>query len=383
MTWMNPWRKLRCPYCFREVALGDCDIVSGQADRVVVRPRPTGLGRLLARLWVQSISGERAVQELASWQCSQCQELLPPNSDRARMAVIGLIGGGAAGKTHYLAALVQRLEHGSDLRGVGCVRFAPLNQDVVDRYQRDYYATLFEYRRRIPLTPPLVSGQTNRPLIFTLLFERTRGLRRYQEINLVLYDGSGEQMVIQPDLVTFHPYILHASGLILMVDPLSMPGVGPNLPRYLRDVPSDAYAPPHLLQTVLTFYQQQFGLSVGKLLDIPLAVTLAKADVLRYIPHAFQVPQGLRTDSSYVAGFRPSDALATSQEVEEVFRRLGEPGFLALTKRFRNVRYFAVSATGGPATADNTFPAITPTRCLDPLFWLLHQLGVIDGRGKD
>ena len=380
MIWLPPWRKVRCPYCFSEVALSDCDVVSSRAGHDVLVPA-RARRRLMSRFRIEPITGEAAVRELASWRCPICGNLLPANSDRADMVVVGLIGGGAAGKTHYLTSLVQRLEGMADLQGVGCTRIAALNQEVVDRYQRDYHRVLFEKRERIPATPPIVAGAENRPLIYTLFFESRRGRRRYREVNLVLYDGSGEQMVIQQDMVEFHPYILHASGLILMVDPLSMPGVARNLPPYLRDVPVDAYAPVHLLQSVLTFSGQQRGLSSSRGLELPLAVTIAKSDLLRYIPRTLSVPTSLRRDSSYAGGYDPAEALGTSQEVAELFRRLGDPELVALTQQFAQRSYHAVSATGGPAIfVGGGYSMVDPVRCLDPLFWLLWKAGVIRGR---
>jgi len=294
------------------------------------------------------------------------------------MVVIGLIDGASSGKSHYLAALIHRLLQGDDLRGVGCYQIAPLNQDMVDRYDSNYFRYLFDDHVPIPATAPIGPDQTNRPLIYTLFFRGTRSGRHAREVNLVIYDGSGEQMVIQQELVRFHPYILHSSGLILMLDPLGLPDVTANLPRFLRTTTVDAYAPVHLLQSHLTFYRQQQGMSPTQKIDIPLAVTLSKSDLLRYVPLTLTVPTILRRDSSYATGLDLAETRSSSELVQGILRRTGGSDLLGLTPQFQHVSYHAVSATGGPATSANgTYPSIASSRCLDPLFWLLYEVGVL------
>lgn len=375
MAWLSSPARVQCPYCFAHFAISDCDVAAPDGE-VLIHHSTSTLGRLLPRRAGALVGGAAAASALASWQCPACRQLLPVNADRAETIVLGLAGGTVSGKSHYIAALLHLLTRTAALQGLGITRVAPANQDVINRYRTQYAGPLFEQRTPLPGTRPLTTGEENLPLVYSLTIQPA-GARRPREVNLVIFDGSGEQLLDRNEIVEFDRYILHAAAFILMVDPLGLPGVARYLPPQLRIAAPDPTAPHQMLQHIVAFTRQRRGLSPGAPIDVPLAITVAKADLLRYVPRTEMVPKRLRQDVSYADGFRMADLLTVSQEVEEVLRRLGDQQLLSEARQFHRVGYFAVSATGGPPLSNGSFAAVTPIRCLDPLVWILATLGVV------
>ena len=64
------------------------------------------------------------------------------------------------------------------------------------------------------------------------------------------------------------------------------------------------------------------------------------------------------------------------KEVRSILEERGEHGLLHTTQSFSKAKFFATSATGYPPDANGQYPLINPFRCLDPLLWILHSLGI-------
>jgi len=382
---VTAFARATCPYCFNRFHIGDCEIISSSSGEVL-RRSARGVGRLFGRLFPPSVHGPEYTQAMAVRRCPHCGEGLPPNVEYVQGRIVGLVGGGSSGKSHYIAALVNLLERQAALAGVGCSYFAAASQEIEKRYEEEYYTPLFRRQEVIPPTKPLLGGQLNKPLIYEIVFEGKQGAPEGRKgVHLVLFDAAGEQIADQASAVVVNRYIQNASALILLVDPMHMPAVVENLPAKYR--PSSP-PPPHeafqVLNNVARIYRQAWGLRPDELIKMPLAITLAKSDLLTYAPlGSGQERFRFEENPQYRDGYDPSEFQAASEEVEEILSRLAEPALLQAAGAFADVSFHAVSATGEPPDPSTlTYSSVRSVRCLDPLLWILWRLGMVEGKSR-
>jgi hypothetical protein len=82
--------------------------------------------------------------------------------------------------------------------------------------------------------------------------------------------------------------------------------------------------------------------------------------------------------SVHRGGYDREDGQQVSNEVATLLKETGASVIVSTASIFEPHAFFAVSATGGPPDSTHHFSSIAPLRVLDPLFWLLAQLNVID-----
>src|SRR5436309_2848184 len=109
MAFIDPLRKVRCPYCSAVFYPGECAIIS-RTTGAILEPAPQGDARLTARFWVKSLVGAKYVQKFASRQCPNCGKALPYNIELVDNIMIAVVGDTFSGKSHYIAALVHELK---------------------------------------------------------------------------------------------------------------------------------------------------------------------------------------------------------------------------------------------------------------------------------
>ena len=148
--------------------------------------------------------------------CPHCRSKLPTQTDHVDSKILAVIGGTSSGKSHYIATMVQQLQSvlGPNMKikvmGVG---------DTTRTNYRDYYYERV-YRDKLVLDQTQ-SAQNNPvvrdPLIYRLEFPRQR--LRIRAINLVLFDAAGEDIQDENTLGLYNKYILHAAGIIFLINP--------------------------------------------------------------------------------------------------------------------------------------------------------------------
>jgi hypothetical protein len=338
----------------------------------------------LSRFWLPPLTGPRYVELQAQRECPRCHELLPDNIERADSRIIGLVGGSSSGKSHYIAALIDELLHGKAIYGenIGCARVEALNQEIERRYMKDFYRPVFELRTRLVATAAFVeTTDVNMPLIYTMTFPSQSRWRPDRVVNLMFYDAAGEQLGDRRALETFHRYVLNASALIFLVDPLTLPGFKQRLPFHLRSEEHGSTPPADLLNVIVTS-AQKYRSRLRRTLSMPIAMTLAKSDLVRFTLEGLGQNTLFLRDTDYPDGFVAEEFNIISREVQSVMLRFGAHHFIEASRAsFSRLTFCAVSATGESYDVDReNFRRIRPRRCLDPLLWNLTQLGVIPVR---
>lgn len=363
----NPMRRYVCPICGEEFYPGESAIVSTVHPGTVLQPATTGM---LSRIRVKSLDGNRLTRELAARQCPHCKQLLPRNLETVENHTIAIIGDVNSGKSHYIASCINQLKQDYALRVIGCN--AIIGQgDTDQRYYNDYYLPVYMDRQKLENTRRAVATRLYRPLIYELVFPDKTG------VNLLFYDSSGEDIVNQDALVQFSHFVLNASAVIFLADPMQMPAIVATLPAHLtKGLEQRPFKTSDVFNRVMATFRQSRNMSARSRLRIPVAITVSKSDLLKFSATKRRLPLFLY-ENYYTNKLDVSKLAQIDGEVRGLLQALGDRVLLTSSQLFEDVAFFAISATGWAPDDKNQFPPLEPTRCLDPLLWVLWRLGVV------
>ena len=367
---VNPFHKCICPSCGETFYPGNSAIVSKSGD-VIVDAQPG----FFARAFITPLEGNEFTRVLALRQCPHCKGKLPRNVESAQSYTIAIVGDSVSGKSHYIASCIHQLKQDYALQVIGCNSIIG-HGDTDTRYFRDYYKPIYIDKQKILGTNP---GQKYDPLIYELVFPERSALQPAKSVNLLFYDLSGEDIVEQEAMVEYSYYILNASAIIFLADPIQMPGIVNILPKHLKPTPDQVrqLSTSEVLNRVLQTFRQHLGLRAGQKLRTPVAITVSKSDLLKFAAKGRQSPLFLN-DNFYTNRLDVPKFDYISNEVQALLRDLGDRVLLRSSELFENASFFAVSATGWPPDDQGKFPPLEPLRCLDPLLWALWKLGIIN-----
>jgi hypothetical protein len=376
MQIVNPFQKIMCPFCGEDFHLRDCNVVSITTGNILHDAQGTQ-PPLWSRLIVPGLIGKKKTRDLASYECPnpQCKKLLPRNIGMVDDNItIAVIGDTFSGKSHYIAATIDQLRKGRYTpRDYNLCLLNPADDEVEDRYQRQYYQPLFQNKQVLPFTQTAFDQMTE-PLIYELTLD---GPTRKQ-INLLIYDVNGEDLMNKTQLVRYRPHLLNAKAILFLADPWGMKGFRDKLAHHLQPEASTVTGrvTANVLHAVINLYQNHLGRTGRQSFPLPVAITISKADLTPY----------LRIDPSYHSLYSPAHAdqmdFDNNSPIDESLRKLleelDEHALLRLVETLDRARFFATSATGVSADTNGQYPSIEPYRCLDPVFWILRELRLID-----
>ncbi|MCL2548375.1 MAG: hypothetical protein FWE76_04330, partial [Symbiobacteriaceae bacterium] len=214
--------------------------------------------------------------------------------------------------------------------------------------------------------------------------------RRHNTYNFTIFDGAGEIIRNIGRYPLEVRYIKASRAILLLLDPLRLQNLIANGGIWPEDAKNshtaqidDVYRDTRNAGAIVTAIADAICVARGMRktrLDIPTAVVITKFDLLDH-----RLPAGSLV-TSYGSNFRDGrvDLQACSQMDREIVAWLTaerETAFLeAVRSSFSNFTFFGVSNFGKPPPDEYSAPAgITPRRVLDPMLWLFHKLGFIDG----
>lgn len=366
-----------CPYCTQEFYPGECRVVSG-IDGSEIDPAPqTWMQRMRARRNPMPLLGPKYTRRLAARECPNpnCRKLLPHNIESVDMRSIVVLGDIFSGKSHYLAALIRQIEDGQIRNPNGRISFMCLTPDVLRKYDSYYIDTLFNKKQQLDATQPeTIRDKPKEPLIFELSVRKSLD-HPPRKINLVFYDASGEDYADPTRLVIFSTYVLSASAIIFLADPISMPNILNSLPDHLQNQPVTGRRASFVLSQAIDLLERDRGFSLR---NIPIAVALSKSDLLKILKRATERYHFLTNPAgNYSSGVDLKDLQVVDAEVRKLLETYGDQALIDATQTW-DVQFFAVSATGNAPDPNGLYPAVTPIRCLDPVLWILLKLGIIE-----
>jgi hypothetical protein len=316
--------------------------------------------------------GQRSRKRL----CPHCHMELPHTMGQFRNLIFSVIGAKDAGKSHYLAVLIEQIRKhaGPDLG----MLLEPLNDHTIRRYRESFYEPIFRHGTVIRGTISALSDRKVQiPLVYTLTFtgKDLFGRRAIKGlVTLVFFDTAGEDLNDQDTMSTVNKYIYRSDGIILLLDPLQLDRVRDHLDGSVP-LPSRNTDAADIVTRVTHLILERRGLSPDARISTPLAVAFSKFDAVEpLVDPQFQ----LRSDPDHRSGFDEADFHAVNAEMQSL---LAEWDGRALQKqiesRFERFGFFGLTALGCNPHGDQKIPRVLPRRIEDPFLWLLHQHGLL------
>ncbi len=307
--------------------------------------------------------------------CRHCHNPLPDDYGKNPVKFAAVIGITGAGKTVYLSQLLGGILNYAAEVGLSAVA---TNASVRTFRERNAVTA----KRALPGSTP--EERLQQPLFFDLT-HGTLGHGRTTE-TFVLYDVAGEVFRDAALVRRFAPFIGHADGLIVLIDPMQFEVIsGLNPDGEALAEPTQALAAIHHI----------IAQHADRRCTTPLAVCLSKADQ-REVQGALSMglPQLLLDDVHGIPGAdgynRP---LFNAEEYNPIAERLNEffkqnaPALAQLMRdNYSNYNYFAFTALGCDVAEGEQangepyrYPVgpVLPKRIEEPLLWLFYQLGYI------
>lgn len=252
--------------------------------------------------------------------CPSCQRPLPSGLFGGISRLV-LLGSPSSGKTMVLTALTwELLERRSDVTATLVADEDRTQWDEV--WRPDYVAGRVREKTR-----------AEDPTAFTLSLRRGVGVPH----GVYLYDPAGEATQQQAGLEPLR-FLREVDGVLLVVDPLSLPPIRAALPEAaLRSAATEAPGP--VLDRLVNRLEASGRLPLRRRGRVPVAVLVTKVD-------EGALPERGRLHPAPAAARWSAAGAATSAGVRAWLERHDGNLVRTLEDRFSRVRYFAVSAQG-------------------------------------
>jgi len=380
-------KQFLCPYCFERPAFGSWKFVCQNK-----RCSSNSTGDTVFTLSSEERKGDPPRKKKcpncgweANWfLCPECEKKLPNDIGLYPSRILGLIGPKYAGKSHYVAAIINALRRGRLGRQFQC-GLSSLNDETTARYEEEFYKPLYKDMVQLGATQTAVSYGSI-PLHYCLTFERTKKVlgftrKTLDPIFLPLFDTAGEDLLREDVVKRELLYLKESSGLVLLLDPLQTEPVRSRIsdPSTLPEISADPIA---LIDRVVNLLREELQVPRKKKLPIHLAVAFAKIDD--------ELAEKVLHPASRVLRESPHDGLFDLEDCEVVHQEmasyvdewLGENFTTSLEQNFENFKYFGLTVLGQSPTPDGRLRGpVNSRRIADPLLWLLWQIGLIESKG--
>lgn len=406
-------RRYICPYCFAEVDLDDIHYIcsspgcarefaktassmrsrdtdkyvsaDGQNEidyeKCILQDKdPRGPDAVIARNHIiRNSSGICDICKRPAYirACPRCNNPIPPGAEESGNRIFVILGPKSVGKSHYTAVLINQLKEVVS-KEFNCV-LNPATDETTLKYRDVYYHRLFEENYKLRPTESFrSSNESKEPLIYYLrVFEGDRPL----VYTFAFFDTAGEDLVTLERMtsLSLYSFISQAAGIVYLVDPLQVPYINKRIKMEAKPpVGPDAA---DILNNICQIIRRNRGQKSGSRIDIPIAVTLTKIDVLMKTPEnldedkvvfgacsSLHIPR--ETGKYDAENFEQIDA-----ELAEYIRRTMGNNFIQIVNGFEKHCYFAVSALGCNPVTEKLPRGVAPFRVEDPFLWLMHVWG--------
>ena len=364
--------KYICPRCFEEQDIANVEYVCTNTSRT----RPCTKQR--DKIHIKPENAKKPVcdecgQPLTRRVCPRCGFELPSNFDTAKGYPIAIIGAKESGKSNYVAVLINQLKNEVG-RSFNCSLMA-CGDKTINRYRTEFYNPVYRSKTAVRASD---AGDVD-PLIYSLVFQRKGGLFRKavnDSVSLTFYDTAGENLKNADDMMTFNKYLAHASGIILLLDPLQLPEVRTQLEGKIR-LPAENTDVTEILNRTIDVIRQQQNAGSNKPIDIPLAIAFTKIDAVTSL---IDPSSCLNNDSVHVKNgyFSKSDFKDENDEMQSLVDSwLGQELYQQVSTNFRTFGFFGLSALGSNPDMNNVIPKFRPFRVTDPFLWILAKKNII------
>ena len=366
--------KYVCPRCFEEQNFNDVEYLCINTNRDKGCSRAAGKLTVKVDTKVKIPKCEECGQPLVTKVCPICGFELPMGIATTKNYHIAIIGAKESGKSNYIAILINQLKN--DIGKYFDCSLMACGDYTLNRYKKDFYDPIFRGRVCVGATD---AGDVE-PLIYTLLFQRQGKLFKKpvnDAINLTFFDTAGENLNSISSMHTHNRYLIHASGIILLLDPLQLPAVRRELEGKIR-LPEENTDVNMILQRVVEIIRVGSGQTdMTKKLEMPIAIAFTKIDA---VDSLLDPASCLKNDSTHIrrGAFDRTDFNDSNEEMQSLVENwLGSELQQNVSNSFNNFAFFGLSSLGSNPDIDNKIPKFRPFRVADPFLWVLAREGII------
>ncbi|GAA4257341.1 TRAFAC clade GTPase domain-containing protein [Dactylosporangium darangshiense] len=316
------------------------------------------------------VSDYAVYEDLPARACKQCGEPLPDEIGSRRVFTIGVVGTTGAGKTHFIAALIEDGFHRQRLRDWGVEEFVP-DENSAERF-RASYQSFFTERKALGATNP--SAETDvrlRPMIIKARF------RGGPPVLLLIHDIAGETLMYQRSRARYAPFLSRASGLIFLIDPLMIEPIRSRLPGEF-DIGRHVNQADLVNACLADLRRQQRDPH-----RVPVAIAMSKSDLIEEALPGVDV--GFRRPPSADRRLAEQEMARIDGEVRNLLRWANANDLLAVAAQLGHevpLSFHAVAPIGYTPREvpgrpdDRVVESIASLRCLDPLIAVLRNLRI-------
>jgi hypothetical protein len=403
---------LYCPYCYEEISARQIWFrCAGRISRSgrrcapeadpVLRARTGFTGALPPPFPGDGRPGERRPGPASCPECGDdttiricpvCHSRLPVHFGNVPSRLIVPVGAKEAGKTVFMTVLVHELMHQTGQRLNAAITGA--DDSTRERFTRDYERPMY---RDSKLPAPTTPGAPHRaPLVFRFTTEgrpaagslgglarlagrpASRASRREPQRTLLsFFDTAGEDLRSARSMEQNVRYLGAADGILLLLDPLQMPGARGLASGRLPTPGTTDDEPANVLENVTDLIMAAQVKKPNERISKPLAIVFTKMDALL---HDLKDTSPLLRPPPQTSYFDDRDSREVHTEMQRLLARWNGSRIDQIARlNFSHYRYFGVSALGESPTADNRVSGrgIHPYRVTSPILWILGQFGII------
>lgn len=333
--------------------------------------------------------------------CPHCHNEINDGIINGDTTFICVLGSRGSGKSNYLAVLLNELS--KVIRPYYTVSALGSSSE---RWHKFYGSLYNDKPTRIEQTPKLFNTIAGGKFVtdtiylpFQYIFKTPKNkwcpdfikekldfLDKNIYHSVVFFDAAGEDLADQDSIEIVTKYIAKSDGIIFLVDPFELKKIkekiNPEDATNSAGTSGDIFKQyEHILRLVSNFIRGEKKLGAGDRLDVPLAITLSKLDV---VPDTI-APRNLNlfrpSPHEEGLGFIEADSKMIDGEMQSILgSRADINDFIDSVKSdYKNVFLFGVSSYGlnNKPDADGNLKVPEPHRIADPMFWILSHYGII------
>jgi hypothetical protein len=304
--------------------------------------------------------------------CPHCHNRLPYGAGTTDNHIIAIIGAKEVGKSHYITVLIEQFREqvGADFG----ITLLSLNDNTTSRYKNDFYNPLYKQKQKLEATQTF----SNDALMFRLKFHNEHDpFHQSRCLTLVFFDTAGENLDAEETMTARNRYLMHASAIILLVDPLQIDKIRDDLGSRNCPLPQSHTEPFEIVERLIALFHNYTRLKTQAKIDVPLAVAFTKSDVLRDFG-VLRPDNAVYTQSRHQGKFQSSIFRQIHDEIQAILTTWsGLKLDSTLQQDFKTYAYFCLSSLGEAPAPDGSLATISPFRVEDPFLWCLTKLGYV------
>ena len=389
-------KQVICPFCCHRfhaneaVFLFSKKYVTADAEGVSFNESDLAEYGFAQRITVTKPRG--GIETLDKRHCPNCKHVLPTGYGMRKTLLISILGDARSGKSVFLTVLINQLENNPDFPSkLTFIGDGKVRENFYNTYQKPLLKehTLISSTKRQKIPPYAFN--------YWYQYKDASGAFKENSIDIIFYDIAGEDLRDYDGIRKNGYNIKDSSGLIYLVDPTNFTKLS-DLFRFSDSALIEAIPEDNSNQAIFdTLYNFFVGFD-SKQSEIPLALTISKADLFKYVNFDFfgNKPknriQNLLSDEAHHGAVDMPSVKGIHQEVRELISHLGEDGvFNNALGCFKHVHCFAISSLGkkpivekisDPETNETVEKGfidgqLEPFRVKEPFYWILMRNGLL------